>query len=138
MTVKYSKLYISKYRIFLFRYTRRKKTATAFYVCAVFELQFLFMQPVYRFSLLSGKVSIIDGFRNNIALPVIQRADRNIMHTQLPQIVQRYTQKQAHAIQSRYFSRGLHARRYSQKPPDSDALHHESFHPAAESIRPDA
>ena len=53
------------------------------------------MQPVYRFSLLSGKVSIIDGFRNNIALPVIQRADRNIMHTQLPQIVQRYTQKQA-------------------------------------------
>lgn len=25
MTVKYSKLYISKYRIFLFRYTRRKK-----------------------------------------------------------------------------------------------------------------
>ena len=53
------------------------------------------MQPVYRFSLLSGKVSIIDGFGNDIALPVIQRADRNIMHTQLPQIVQRYVQKQA-------------------------------------------
>lgn len=90
MTVKYSKIYISKYQIFLFRYTRRKKTATAFYVCAVFELQFLFMQPVYRFSLLSGKVSIINGFGNDIALPVIQSADRNIMHTQLPQIVQRY------------------------------------------------
>ena len=40
-------------------------------------------------------MSIIDGFGNDIALPVIQRADRNIMHTQLPQIVQRYTQKQA-------------------------------------------
>ena len=53
------------------------------------------MQPVYRFSLLSGKVSIINGFGNDIALPVIQRADRNIMHTQLPQIVQRYAQKQA-------------------------------------------
>lgn len=72
-----------------------KKTATAFQLCAVFELQFLFMQPVYRFSLLSSKVSIIDGFGNNIALPVIQRADRNIMYTQLPQIVQRYAQKQA-------------------------------------------
>ena len=53
------------------------------------------MQPVYRFSLLSGKVSIIDGFGNDIALPVIQHADRNIMHTQLPQIVQRDAQKQA-------------------------------------------
>lgn len=104
------------------------------------------MQPVYRFSLLSGKVSVIDGFRNDIALPVIQRADRNIMHTQLPQIVQRYTQKQAqlHADNTtmRYncdiFLVAFTLEDIVKKPPDSDALHHESFRPAAESIRPDA
>lgn len=37
MTVKYSKLYISKYRIFLFRYTRRKKNRDSFLRLRGFE-----------------------------------------------------------------------------------------------------
>ena len=37
MTVKYSKLYISKYRIFLFRYTRRKKNRDSFLRLRSFE-----------------------------------------------------------------------------------------------------
>lgn len=103
------------------------------------------MQPVYRFSLLSGKVSIIDGFGNDIALPVIQHADRNIMHTQLPQIVQRDAQKQAqlHADNTAVrYNRDILLVAFTLedivKSRDSDALHHESFRPAAESIRPDA